>query len=410
MPTGDSITEGADGDATYRYFLWHALVNAGYSVDLVGSMSGVRNGLPKYPDFDQNHEGHSGWRADRMANAVTNWATWSTPDIVLLHAGTNDLIQAQTVASTIVDLTNIVKRMRNVNPQTTFLIAQIIPIVGLEAQVQDFNREIAQLAAVMNKDNSRVVAVDLFTDFDPALDLKSDGIHPTETGFQKMASHWVEAVSPFLSASPPPPPPQSDMALFVVGNSTNLPAADSAVFTRLVERGLQVTLADDDLVSPADSVGRDLILIASTVNPDKIGTSFTATPVPVITWEGALYDDLGMTGTAPATDFGQSVAKKKVSIQQPSHVMAGGLGGTVLVADPAVKMTWGRPSSGGFIIANVAGFVGQPAIFGYDANVSMVTGTAPARRVGFLLNNTSALNLTANGWTLFDATVTWALG
>jgi hypothetical protein len=72
-------------------------------------------------------------------------------------------------------------------------------------------------------------------------------------------------------------------------------------------------------------------------------------------------------------------------------------------------MTWGRPSSGGVVVANVAGVIGQPAIFGYEANASMVVGTAPARRVGFFLNNTSALSLTDSGWTLFDATVIWAL-
>ncbi|MDP3984815.1 MAG: hypothetical protein Q8Q52_07440 [Acidimicrobiia bacterium] len=67
MPLGDSITEGKVGEATYRYFLWHDLFGAGRAVDFVGSLIGVKGGEPKYADFDQDHEGHSGNRADQIA-------------------------------------------------------------------------------------------------------------------------------------------------------------------------------------------------------------------------------------------------------------------------------------------------------------------------------------------------------
>jgi len=74
MPLGDSITESQTGFASYRYWLWHQLQDFGFCVDFVGSQSGV-NGTPKFPDFDQDHEGHTGWRTDQVLAQVGGWAT-----------------------------------------------------------------------------------------------------------------------------------------------------------------------------------------------------------------------------------------------------------------------------------------------------------------------------------------------
>src|SRR3954469_10677067 len=91
MPLGDSITESFWDHASYRFFLYNQLVNAGYDVDFVGSMTGVNAGDPLYSNFDQNHEGHSGFRADEIQNNIVNWANQNKPDVVLLHIGSNDI-------------------------------------------------------------------------------------------------------------------------------------------------------------------------------------------------------------------------------------------------------------------------------------------------------------------------------
>ncbi len=406
MPTGDSITEGAAGDATYRYFLWHLLVNAGYNVDLVGSMTGVSSGAPKYPGFDQHHEGHSGWAADRINNQAKNWAVASGAEIVLLHAGTNDLDRGQTVASTITDLTNIINKLRAANSEMVILLAQIIPIAGLEAQVQQLNQSIAALASQLTTAASPVVAVNHYSGFSVSNDLKADGIHPTESGFQKMAAAWYAALVPFLSTGPPPPPPGG--ALLVTGNATLLSAADAAIRNRLLGLGLSVTVADDDSVMASAANGMAVVLISSSVDPIKVGNKFAATAVPLIAWEGALFDDLGMTGPAAGVDFGEAFSKKKIKIVQPSHPLAAGRSGTIIVANPATRFNWGVPGSGGAVVAQVGGAPSQPAVFAYEAGASMSVGTAPARRVGLFLYDNTAPNLTADGWAIFDAAVNWA--
>jgi hypothetical protein len=54
MPLGNSITYGYPGDEGYRKDLYLDLVDAGYDVDFVGSLS---DGV----GFDSDHEGHIGW-------------------------------------------------------------------------------------------------------------------------------------------------------------------------------------------------------------------------------------------------------------------------------------------------------------------------------------------------------------
>ena len=87
MPLGNSITRGYSGSSDetgYRRSLYLLLTGAGYTVDFVGSLD---DGIPI--DFDRDHEGHSGWCDDEVADNIYNWLTANPVAIVLLHIGTN---------------------------------------------------------------------------------------------------------------------------------------------------------------------------------------------------------------------------------------------------------------------------------------------------------------------------------
>jgi len=66
MPLGDSITQGYRGRDSYRRDLWLKLRKSGADVDFVGSMKNNFMGTPAHEDFDMDHEGHWGWRADQI--------------------------------------------------------------------------------------------------------------------------------------------------------------------------------------------------------------------------------------------------------------------------------------------------------------------------------------------------------
>jgi lysophospholipase L1-like esterase len=96
MPLGDSITEGTQVPGGYRIGLWQRLTAGSYQVDFVGSQF---NGPATLGDHD--HEGHPGWRIDQINANIVTWLRNTTPHTVLLHIGTNDVLQNFDIANAV---------------------------------------------------------------------------------------------------------------------------------------------------------------------------------------------------------------------------------------------------------------------------------------------------------------------
>ncbi|HVT87667.1 MAG TPA: NPCBM/NEW2 domain-containing protein [Tepidisphaeraceae bacterium] len=203
MPLGDSITSSFGGHASYRFFLYNQLLQAGYDVDFVGSQTLNNGQAPLYSNFDKDNEGHSGWRADEVAANTVAWATANNPDIVLLHVGTNDIGQGQSNDSTAADIGTIIDNLRSVNPNVKILLAQIIPTTGGNVgQYSLLNGLIATLATQKNTAQSPVILVDQFTGFNASTDT-FDGNHPNDSGERKMSAKWFAALASVLPAPTP---------------------------------------------------------------------------------------------------------------------------------------------------------------------------------------------------------------
>jgi hypothetical protein len=196
--------------------------------------------------------------------------------------------------------------------------------------------------------------------------------------------------------------------LFVVGAGP-LNDLDQGVKTRLEGMGYEVTLRKDRQLTPQDTQGQDLVLISESVFSYHIGNSLNATPVPILTWESWLYDDLGLTGTQVGQDFGLAPKQTQVSVVADDSLLAGGLTGEVEVYGKKDELRWGKPGDQALTIATLPGQGEKATIFAYDAGVTLADGTvAPARRVGFYWDADKASRLTEASWQLFDAAVTWA--
>jgi len=219
MPLGGSITHGAAmWGPNYRYYLWTQLTQAGYNVDFVGSQTAMWAGEYPFPNFDQNHEGHYGFRVDELTANLPAWAAViapSVPDVVLVHAGTNDLGQGKSVTQTISDTVALVGALRAINPNVTVMLAQLVPCDPNTGQgigycypdrLNEFNARVATLAPSLTTAQSRVIAVDQNTGFSISADLV-DGIHPTATGDQKIANRWFAALQTWFSTPTPTPTP-----------------------------------------------------------------------------------------------------------------------------------------------------------------------------------------------------------
>ncbi|GHJ43739.1 lipase [Catellatospora sp. TT07R-123] len=189
MPLGDSITEGTQVPGGYRTGLWQRMAAGGYRVDLVGSQFNGPSGLG-----DHDHEGHPGWRIDQIDANITGWLQTTTPHTVLLHIGTNDVLQNYNLSGAPGRLSTLIDRVTAAAPSAEVFVATIIPLSnsGQESAARTYNAAIPGI--VQNKANAgkHVHLVDMHSALTTA-DL-IDGIHPTATGYDKMAATWYAAL------------------------------------------------------------------------------------------------------------------------------------------------------------------------------------------------------------------------
>jgi VCBS repeat-containing protein len=213
MPLGDSITSGTGQVSDeflrvgYRRPLQDKLTAALYTFDFVG---GDSKGSAAIPSFDYNNEGHGGWPAadlraggglkddptDGTDEGTFGWLEDNPADIVLLHAGTNGLAPGGTNADDVAGAFSIISEIRqweasaNGNP-VTVVLALIIDQNPIVDDVAAFNTRLQGLAddrinagediIVVNQHDALVYPTDLF-----------DDVHPTNTGYGKMADVWFD--------------------------------------------------------------------------------------------------------------------------------------------------------------------------------------------------------------------------
>ena len=189
MPLGDSITEGTQVPGGYRIGLWQRLAAAGYRTDFVGTQF---NGPAALGDHD--HQGHPGWRIDQIDANITGWLRTATPRTVLLHIGTNDILQNYNVSSAPSRLSTLVDRITSTAPGAHVFVATLIPLAssGQEAAARTFNAALPGIVQSKVAAGQRVHLVDLHAALTTG-DL-IDGVHPTAGGYDKMAATWYAAL------------------------------------------------------------------------------------------------------------------------------------------------------------------------------------------------------------------------
>jgi lysophospholipase L1-like esterase len=189
MPLGDSITEGTQVPGGYRIGLWQRMAAAGYRVDLVGTQY---NGPSSLGDHD--HEGHPGWRIDQIDANITGWLRGTTPRTVLLHIGTNDILQNYNVGGAPGRLSTLIDHIAAAVPAADVFVATIIPIsnAGQESAARTFNAAVPGIVQSKASAGKRVHLVDMHAAL-TTTDL-IDGVHPTAQGYDKMAATWYSAL------------------------------------------------------------------------------------------------------------------------------------------------------------------------------------------------------------------------
>lgn len=222
LPLGDSITNGYNvgevqgpGTGAYRTQLWKDLGSDPARVDFLGSQN---NGPADLGDKD--NEGHNGYTindingnlagvvrsSDSTANPNDNhggyWLTGGGirpaiyPDVILLHAGTNDL-SGGTAATAAGRLDTLIGHIFELRPTTTLIVAGLISRVdnqNFEISTQAYNALIPGLVTKYKGLGDKISFVDMHSLLNLATDFKPDGIHPLPNGYDKMGDAWYGAM------------------------------------------------------------------------------------------------------------------------------------------------------------------------------------------------------------------------
>jgi acyl-CoA thioesterase I len=217
---GNSITNGTSIYNSYRRDLWQMLHDGRYNFDFIGSWSKHHMGgqFPD-PDFDLDHEGHSGWSAadifrapawDSARGNIDSWLKEYFPDIVLVELGTNDVFQCRPVRDIIKNFTELVKILRKKNNHVKIFFAEIPPLGPQWAQkklcgndttydqrIKELNRSILIFAKDQMTSISSVFAVDQYGGI--SAENQYDDIHPNLSGEKIMAERWYDAIHKYIS-------------------------------------------------------------------------------------------------------------------------------------------------------------------------------------------------------------------
>lgn len=251
MPLGDSITLGKysghdpvpgvdepEDDIGYRKDLWDLLQAAGYNVDFVGTES---NGSA-YPFSDPEHEGHNGWTDSQIADNIynepggENWLISQTPDVILLHIGTNNLSINPSDVEMVLDEINEyeVATASTVN----VIVARIIDWVPNNPSVRIFNNNVETMVKNRLDYGTELFLVEMESqagmDYSTGVDMIDD-LHPLASGYTKMAQCWKEAFD----------------VIYGTPSANNLPVFDSPL-------GNQTNLEGETIIPPKDMGATDI--------------------------------------------------------------------------------------------------------------------------------------------------------
>jgi len=248
MMIGDSITEGGGGvpdvpennqsDYTsgfiqnadfiaYRGELWRLLKNDGYIFGTDLDFTGNRIGGSNYPDanFDQNHQGISGYRSDQIRDEIDQFLSISPSPVnmVLIHIGTNDPGNGIPIGiyndenesnnTTVNNVKKILNSIFTANANTKVFVARIIEarrahtfpggLNGGAWKTKDLNDQIS-LVVENHPKVANIMMVNLESGagmiYDPCGTVLGDmqpydingnyDYHPNINGYTKMAVKW----------------------------------------------------------------------------------------------------------------------------------------------------------------------------------------------------------------------------
>ena len=219
MPMGDSITRGYPYDSGYRKYLWYKLQETEFNLDFVGTQN---HGTFVNPSFDTNHEGHNSIKSYELEEITYSALEDTSPDIILLHIGSNDTsptqgVNSSSIAGVSAILNEIDRYETNFNHPIRVMLASIINRRSYHTTITQFNNNLRAMATTRIANGDKITLVNMETDAGLNSSDFSDATHPNYSGYSKMANVWFNTLTTML----PPPIPDEPTNLIFSENMDN---------------------------------------------------------------------------------------------------------------------------------------------------------------------------------------------
>lgn len=196
MPLGGSITYGVESSDRngYRKYLQDMLIADGYCVTMVGS----RNTGSM---TNNNHEGWRGYRIDQIESKARKSIPSLTPNLVMINAGSNDCIQDFETQHIGKRMGSILEHVWRTSPYSTVILSTLILNLDekVESRITLANKQFQEIAILKEADGRKIVLVDMHNESGPKHNDISDGTHPNDLGYYKMAGIWYRGVLEAIS-------------------------------------------------------------------------------------------------------------------------------------------------------------------------------------------------------------------
>ena len=193
--TKSAVTGGISGKGSGR----DGITN----VNFVGSQA---NGIST---IDRDHEGHGGWRIDDMEAAAGGWLNASQPDIILLFAGANDIIQGYSTSLALSRMSLLLDKIHTFRPSARVIVANLPGARANQdstfsnvtpAAISAFNSGLVPLINNRAAQGWNISLIDAFgsagIDRSAASpDYSIDGMHLSLAGYNKLANLWYSALN-----------------------------------------------------------------------------------------------------------------------------------------------------------------------------------------------------------------------
>jgi lysophospholipase L1-like esterase len=207
LPLGDSITWGVNYEGGYRIKLFADTITDNKNITYVGKLSNGPNTVSEVT-FPKDNEGHSGWTLQQIDDIVTGKSTESNysgkkliadlaPNIILLHAGTNDMARGPSGAPE--RLGTLIDHIVTDAPDALLVVTTIIPVLqaAYTSTTETYNQDVPDVVQQRSATNDHIVFIDMFATF-PTSGMSNDGVHPNQQGYDWMAEFWYDAIKSYL--------------------------------------------------------------------------------------------------------------------------------------------------------------------------------------------------------------------